>query len=467
MFGQTGSGKTYTMTSLFSLALDRIFTDISGTKIFISVYEILGKNVINLLQRHPDDEHASSSPSPRKKGGKTLERKDSEPKWFTDGASQLAGASVNEQEDSFSSSDNSCPPFAAAGADEADEEGKSEKENDPTYLKYFEDEQGMIHIKDLPNVEVTTAEDAMQVLKAAQSRRATAITGVHDQSSRSHAFVRITTADSDAQLLLIDLAGSERSKDSLFHNSERLRETSEINKSLAALKACIQARSRGESYVPYRQNLLTRLLKASLVDAHTVVNVIATASPSSSDTEHTLSTVNSVTEMLATSPEDSHAADHIPTNGPPQGKRFKLATIEVPTMRQRRAQDDYRKAASANPKKWTKEQVDKWFKKAAPGVEPPNVTGTLLVRWPKSRFVQHVRNNSSNGSDSGVRRNASPASKFSAQTDTAKIKSSLSPEGIHSPERVGSELYYNLRKELAKVGTTLRKKALATRGSSP
>ena len=278
MFGQTGSGKTYTMTALFSHALATIFENISGQSICISVYEILGKNIINLVSTtphgtSPNRERSPKRPSvlsPPNRARKSLEKKDSEPKWYTGGSPVKLDKTGCEQDDSFSSSDNSCPPFASAEQDateDGDDESKSEKENDDTFLRYYEDDQGMMHIKDLPTVEVHTAEEALGILEAAQRKRATAATGVHDQSSRSHAFLRISIKGSEAQLLLIDLAGSERSKDSLYHSTERLKETSEINKSLAGLKACIQARSKGSQYVPYRQNLLTRLLKPSLVDS--------------------------------------------------------------------------------------------------------------------------------------------------------------------------------------------------------
>ena len=150
-----------------------------------------------------------------------------------------------------------------------------------------------------------------------------------------------------------------------------------------------------------------------------------------------------------------------------QGKRFKLSTIEVPTLRQRRAQEDYIKATTANPKKWTKEQVCKWWKQEAPGVEAPGITGALLVRWPKARFIQHVKSNRSNSSSASKRNRTPSPAKSRTEGVSASSKPAVSPEPIHSPDRVGTELYYLLRKELAKVGSTARKKALATRGGSP
>ena len=62
---------------------------------------------------------------------------------------------------------------------------------------------------------------------------------------------------------MVDLAGSEMSLDSREHNIERRKESAQINSSLMKLKECIRAKSKEQSYVPYRQSKLTYLLKPS------------------------------------------------------------------------------------------------------------------------------------------------------------------------------------------------------------
>ena len=55
-------------------------------------------------------------------------------------------------------------------------------------------------------------------------------------SSRSHAVLRITLINpesaTEGRLTLVDCAGSERKEDSMYHDKERQRESTEINASL-------------------------------------------------------------------------------------------------------------------------------------------------------------------------------------------------------------------------------------------
>ena len=106
---------------------------------------------------------------------------------------------------------------------------------------------------------------------------------------------------------LVDLAGSEHRTDSSAHNAARRREGAKINSSLMALKECVRALARGrEANVRYRNDSLTRMLKNSLDpgpadggddSAKVRVVVIATVSPASKDTEHTVATLSNACVM--------------------------------------------------------------------------------------------------------------------------------------------------------------------------
>lgn len=77
-----------------------------------------------------------------------------------------------------------------------------------------------------------------------------------------------------------------------YHGKERRKETGNINASLMALKDCIRARASGKILgFQYRRSKLTMALKCSftLPTARTIV--IATVSPASKDTEHSLNTL--------------------------------------------------------------------------------------------------------------------------------------------------------------------------------
>ena len=94
---------------------------------------------------------------------------------------------------------------------------------------------------------------------------------------------------------LIDLAGSEHRIDSAEHDAARRKEGAQINSSLAALKECVRCKAAGRAsgsagFLPYRKSKLTHLLRACFEDANPTV-VVATVSPSSKDTEHSLNTI--------------------------------------------------------------------------------------------------------------------------------------------------------------------------------
>ena len=91
---------------------------------------------------------------------------------------------------------------------------------------------------------------------------------------------------------LIDLAGSERGKDTASGDRVQRMEGSEINKSLLALKECIRALGRGDgSHVPFRGSTLTKVLRDSFIGDKSKVCMIAMVSPTHSDVENTMNTL--------------------------------------------------------------------------------------------------------------------------------------------------------------------------------
>jgi hypothetical protein len=130
---------------------------------------------------------------------------------------------------------------------------------------------------------------------------------MNDTSSRSHAVFTIMlkqihhdmdtdeTTERMARIRLVDLAGSERAK-STEATGQRLREGSNINKSLTTLGRVIAALAdprhgrggRKKDIVPYRDSILTWLLKDSL-GGNSKTAMIACIAPS--DYDETLSTL--------------------------------------------------------------------------------------------------------------------------------------------------------------------------------
>lgn len=204
---------------------------------------------------------------------------------------------------------------------------------------------GEVHPVPVTEVPIRSPEALVTYIDHATSLRATSATAVHDASSRSHAVCRvyINRASSvhqpaiEGTLTMVDLAGSEQKGDSMYHDAERRKEGAQINSSLMALKAVVRERVRGtDNSALYRNAKLTQLLKTSfcIQEARTVV--IATVSPSSKDTEHSLSTLRHACIMDGQGDGDERRW----TSGrvPPNATRVSCGEVDVTALgRERRA----------------------------------------------------------------------------------------------------------------------------------
>ncbi|XP_032850660.1 kinesin-like protein KIF16B isoform X4 [Tyto alba] len=148
-------------------------------------------------------------------------------------------------------------------------------------------------------------------MDAGNINRTTAATGMNDVSSRSHAIftINFTQAKFDSEMPcetvskihLVDLAGSERA-DATGATGVRLKEGGNINKSLVTLGNVISALAdlsqdatnplskKKQVFVPYRDSVLTWLLKDSL-GGNSKTIMIATISPADVNYGETLSTL--------------------------------------------------------------------------------------------------------------------------------------------------------------------------------
>lgn len=138
------------------------------------------------------------------------------------------------------------------------------------------------------------ADELQTAMRRAHARRKTKATSTNDTSSRSHFVCICRLLQSQGQVMLVDCAGSERRKDSMYHTRERQQEGAEINASLYAVKECVrhlQARQHVPSHV-FRASALTKILAEAFAQADVArLAVICTASPCASDTEHTVTTL--------------------------------------------------------------------------------------------------------------------------------------------------------------------------------
>ncbi|XP_012936774.1 kinesin-like protein KIF16B [Aplysia californica] len=163
------------------------------------------------------------------------------------------------------------------------------------------------YVQDLSKHVVVHYDALAELMVKGNMNRTTASTNMNDVSSRSHAIFTITftqarfmdglPSERQSKINLVDLAGSERA-DATGATGQRLKEGGSINKSLVSLGNVISLLAeRSENgnkgrnaYIPYRDSVLTWLLKDSLGgNAKTIM--IATISPADVNYGETLSTL--------------------------------------------------------------------------------------------------------------------------------------------------------------------------------
>ncbi|XP_078593156.1 kinesin-like protein KIF16B isoform X3 [Branchiostoma floridae x Branchiostoma japonicum] len=167
------------------------------------------------------------------------------------------------------------------------------------------------YVQDLSKHLVQDYGDIEQLMDRGNNIRTTASTNMNDVSSRSHAiftivftqakFNREMPSETVSKINLVDLAGSERAS-ATGATGDRLKEGANINKSLVTLGNVIStladqsiASSSGHGskkkfFIPYRDSVLTWLLKDSL-GGNSKTIMIATISPAAVNYGETLSTL--------------------------------------------------------------------------------------------------------------------------------------------------------------------------------
>ncbi|KAH8149583.1 uncharacterized protein LAJ45_06212 [Morchella importuna] len=164
------------------------------------------------------------------------------------------------------------------------------------------------YVEDLAKLIVNNFAEIENLMDEGNKARTVAATNMNETSSRSHAVFTIilsqkihdteTGFDSEkvSRISLVDLAGSERAQ-STGATGARLKEGAEINRSLSTLGRVIAAladlstgKKKNANMVPYRDSILTWLLKDSL-GGNSMTAMIAAISPADINFDETLSTL--------------------------------------------------------------------------------------------------------------------------------------------------------------------------------
>ncbi|XP_029986958.1 kinesin-like protein kif7 [Sphaeramia orbicularis] len=179
---------------------------------------------------------------------------------------------------------------------------------------HIREDKGNIVLCGVKECEVEGLDEVLSLLESGNTARHTGATQMNPNSSRSHTIFTIymdqrrgssrlcsSTTSTGAQMLsskfhFVDLAGSERILRT-GNTGERLKESIQINSGLLALGNVIGALGdpkRKGSHIPYRDSKITRILKDSL-GGNSKTLMIACISPSSSDFDESLNTLNYAT----------------------------------------------------------------------------------------------------------------------------------------------------------------------------
>ncbi|KAL7436461.1 hypothetical protein ACHAXM_005372 [Skeletonema potamos] len=210
-------------------------------------------------------------------------------------------------------------------------------------VKLLDDEDGICRLLNATSIDITSPEHLLEKVAEGKSRRATEATDKNGVSSRSHSILQVRIkgkGSGEGVLMLIDLAGSERRGDALYHSQERQKESAEINASLFALKECVRARASNSSRVPFRNHNLTRILRESF-ERDSKLCVIAAISPNATDTEHSVETLRFATSIVGT--------DASP--GPSEGE----TRIVIPVVKALESRD------IIPPKQWDNAQLKRFL----------------------------------------------------------------------------------------------------------
>jgi hypothetical protein len=286
MYGQTGSGKTFTVClachaasfCAYTRCLDPLFLLIPPTKLDGTFHP-------------PRTLHMRTQPVPRPHVAP-------DPSRFPLVTHQMSALQRRVAADLFSALDLPAGDTVSASYVEVGSTGVRDLLHGGASCQLLTDASGEVQPVPVVEVRVQGAAGLQALFDYGTGVRATAATGVHDGSSRSHAIFRLSvqrvssTSGDVGSLTLVDLAGSEQRIDSDQHDATRAKEGAAINASLLALKDSIVTLATGAKFrsVAGGRHPLTQLLRSSF-EPGARTTVLVTVSPSSKDTEHTLNTL--------------------------------------------------------------------------------------------------------------------------------------------------------------------------------
>lgn len=201
------------------------------------------------------------------------------------------------------------------------------------------------YVDGLSQLAVTSYQDIDNLMTEGNKSRTVAATNMNSESSRSHAVFTViltqtltdlrsgVSGEKVSRMSLVDLAGSERAVKT-GAVGDRLKEGSNINKSLTTLGLVISkladqanpVNKNKDKFVPYRDSVLTWLLKDNLGGNSKTV-MVAAISPSADNYEETLGT-------LRYADRAKRIVNHAVVNEDPNARIIRELRQEVEALRE-------------------------------------------------------------------------------------------------------------------------------------
>ncbi|KAM3859537.1 kinesin-like protein KIF2C [Diretmus argenteus] len=196
--------------------------------------------------------------------------------------------------------------------------------NNKAKLRVLEDDRQQVQVVGLQEVDVSSAENVIKLIKMRSACRTSGHTSANSNSSRSHAILQIVLRRNDraaklhSKFSLVDLAGNERGTDVSRNDRTTLVETAEINRSLLALKECIRSLGIHSDHIPFRMSTLTKVFRDSFIGGKSRTCMIAMVSPGMASCDYTMNTLryaNRVKELNGPAKPSRAAKTEEPLDG--------------------------------------------------------------------------------------------------------------------------------------------------------
>ena len=177
-------------------------------------------------------------------------------------------------------------------------------------VKCLTGEDGNVHVRGAQKIVCNSTSELCSAMDKAFAWRSSECTERNEASSRSHCILEFKfpaegddSGEAAGLFRVVDLAGSERNFETQMHSRSMAERGGLINYSLLMLKECARVMHNNEKelenemHVPFRSSRLTHLLRSSFTDGSHMTTVVATLSPSPTDVEHSLNTLQHVGMM--------------------------------------------------------------------------------------------------------------------------------------------------------------------------